>query len=82
MIHVRFMPLTGKFITVREEKFADRKNALIAVEAHAATGGYTNIKIIDDDMGVSWRYTAKTPGGRGGRNIAFGDLDEDYTKGD
>ena len=80
MITIRFMSLVGKFAEVRKETFPTTQLALEAVKAHAATAGYTNVKIADNaDFAhciISHvRYTARTPGGRGGRNIAFGDYE-------
>jgi hypothetical protein len=71
MIAVRFYSLTGKFAPVREEQFATVADARVAVEAHAASGGYTNVKPVEDADSIRW--TARTPGGRGGRNIAYSD---------
>ena len=72
-IIVRFMSLEGKFALLREESFADFNAAKAAVEAHAAAAGYTNVKLVDDPEGDDVRFTARTPGGRSGRNIAFAD---------
>lgn len=74
-IVVRFMTLEGTFALTRTESFADFNAARASVEAHAAGGGFTNVKLVDngeDDI----RFTARTPGGRSGRNIAF--VDEHY----
>lgn len=71
MFIVRFMTLSGKFAPLKEEKFATLAECLVAVEAHAVTGGYTHVKSVEDIDSI--RYTARTPGGRGGRNIAFVD---------
>ena len=71
-ITVKLMTLTGKFTTHSIIKCADMAEARQKIEAHAASGGYTNVKqLFDAD---SYRYTAKTPGGRRGRNIAYIDL--------
>jgi hypothetical protein len=75
-MRVRFMTLAGKFAVASEATFADAKVATAAIEAHAASGGYTNVKAVDDGDYGSIRYTARTPGGRGGRNIAFVDYEE------
>ena len=74
-VNIKFMSLTGKFETIREQTFEGpncSNDALDAVIAHAKAGGYSNVKVVsgEDD---GWRYTARTPGGRGGRNVAFGD---------
>jgi hypothetical protein len=65
------MSLVGQFAAVKEETFATFGEAQAAVEAHATSGGFTLGRIVDDEDGV--RFTATTPGGRAGRNIAFGD---------
>lgn len=72
MIHVRFVTLAGKFETAREQDFDKWSDVTAAVEAYAKEGGFSGVKLIDgEDDGA--RFTAKTPGGRGGRNIAFVD---------
>ncbi len=76
MITIRFMTLSGTFATLREETFESEATALVAVQAHATSGGYGSIKIVDDHEDPNEvRYTARTPGGRSGRNIAFGSTD-------
>lgn len=77
MIEVRFYTLTGKFAHVGTERFDTMASAVVAVGAHAASGGYTNVKQVEDVD--SYRYTATTPGGRDGRNIAYVDFGDDYT---
>jgi hypothetical protein len=72
MLTVKFFSLTGKFEVVRTEDFQTDKEAMAAVMAHATSGGYTNVKTVMDADSI--RYTAKTPGGRGGRNVAAMDL--------
>ena len=68
-IHVRFMTLTGKFRTTREADFSDVGQALEAIKQHASSAGFTDVKAeLDSD---DWRYTARTPNGRHGRNIAY-----------
>lgn len=74
MIAVRFMSLVGKFATVREERFSTTQEALAAVRAYCEPAGYTSVKIADDNDCGELRFTARTPGGRGGRNVAFGDF--------
>jgi hypothetical protein len=79
-IKVSFASLSGKFEIVRKSKFEgpNRSNdAVDAVVAHASAGGFTNIKIVTDDEHDGWRYTARTPGGREGRNVAFGEICDD-----
>jgi hypothetical protein len=78
MIKVRFMSLVGKFTTVKTEEFADTSEALKAVEVYAKASGFSNVRLIDDGDFDQLRFTATTPGGRGGRNVAFADDDCDY----
>lgn len=78
---VRFYSLDGsKFRTIRTEEYADQKTAFAAVLAHATEAGYTNVRELSDDDGWSIRYTATTPNGRHGRNVASADLGEDYSE--
>lgn len=77
---VRFYSLdSGKFRTIKTQEFPDHKTALAAVTEHAISAGFTNVREISDDDGWSTRYTATTPNGRPGRNIAVADLGEDYS---
>jgi len=74
MVRARFMSVKGPFKTVKEETFPAERDAFLAVQEFYAALGFTNIAIKVDDEFDGARVTAKTPGGRGGRNIAF--LDE------
>jgi len=74
MVRARFMSVKGTFKTVKEETFPTERDAFLAVQEFYAALGFTNIAIKVDDEFDGARVTAKTPGGRGGRNIAF--LDE------
>lgn len=60
--------------------FPTVKAATEAVEAHAACHGFTKVKLVDEHDMDSVRWTATTPGGRTGRNVAWGDFDpgEDF----
>ena len=74
MIRVRFATLAGPFRLLGETKHFDTPAAaLAAVKEYAEAAGYSNIKPVEDADSV--RYTARTPGGRGGRNVAFADWD-------
>ena len=74
MLAVRFMNLdNGPFREMRAEVFATDREALAAVEAHAASAGFSSVRKVQDDEPWHVRYTARTPGGRAGRNIAFAD---------
>lgn len=66
---VRFMTLTGAFQVAKREVFPSHAAAEAAIRAYAAEGGFSNVKAIDDDEDE--RFTARTPGGRAGRNIAY-----------
>ena len=76
MTTVRFMTLTGKYTTLREQDYPTKAEAVAAIEAHAASGSYSKVKPVEDYDGYMTRYTATTPGGRGGRNIAYIDWEE------
>jgi len=69
------MALAGEFRTVATHEVATTDEARKLVETHAASGGYMRVKTADDGDG-SLRFTATTPGGRAGRNVAF--LDYGY----
>ena len=73
MISLRFYSLTGPFALIKTEDFESFELALVAVRAYAEPAGYTSIKKVDDGDFEGFRYTGRTPGGRGGRNIAIGD---------
>lgn len=71
---VRFMTLEGKFALLKSASFPSFEKVKEAVEAHAASGGFTNVKLADDPEDPdTFRFTARTPKGRNGRNIAFAD---------
>jgi len=74
-LRVRFMTLSGKFDVHHSETFESTKDALEAVKKYAESEGYTNIKQLEDEDSdpyfLNLRYTGRTPGGRGGRNVAF-----------
>jgi hypothetical protein len=71
MIKVRFAALTGLTGFTGTAEFESPADALAAVQTYAASAGFTNVKIVDDDLDGEWRYTARTPGGRNGRNVAY-----------
>jgi len=74
-IRVRFVELVGASVkTVRTEDFVTGTEALVAVKRYAEAAGFSNVKSVAEDDGYSWRYTATTPGGRNGRNVAFADM--------
>lgn len=75
---VRFFVLAGKFGVQKTEAFATMAEAEAAVVAHATAGGFSNVKCIDDGEMCHVRWTAKTPNGRSGRNVADCDLPSTY----
>lgn len=74
-ISIRFMSVEGRFRIVRTEMFVSETAAMEAVTAYAHSVGHTNVKVKLDAEDDGIRYTATTPGGRAGRNIAFGDVE-------
>lgn len=79
MVNIRYMSVKGPFKTIKEEKCADVSVAFDTVVKYYAPMGFADFqKVIDeDDCGI--RITAKTPGGRSGRNLAYIDYaDESY----
>ncbi len=67
------MTLTGKFATAKTESFPTMQAATEAVAAYVVPHGFSNVRAVEDADG--FRFTAKTPAGRGGRNVAFADYD-------
>jgi hypothetical protein len=75
-IKVQFMSLVGPFRCVREEDFSTTREATAAVERHAASANYRQVRFVDcENDGYHVRWTATTPGGRHGRNVALADID-------
>lgn len=73
---LRLQSLAGKFRTVETRHVANTQEALAVVEAHVKPHGFTNVHAVEDeDPSDGWRYTAKTPGGRNGRNVAYLDFE-------
>lgn len=76
---LRLQSLEGKFRTVETRRVATTQEALAAVEAHVKPHGFANVHVVEDEDPIDgWRFTAKTPGGRNGRNVAY----LDYEMGD
>jgi len=69
------MTTDGAFEVTAEHKFANSAQMLYAVTEHYAALGFKGFKIVDSGDGDGGRITATTPGGRGGRNVAFFDWD-------
>lgn len=78
-VTVRFASLSGPLSFTRSETFATLKAATAAVTAYATAAGFSRVKLADGDPMEGYRWTATTPGGRSGRNVAFGDMDGDFT---
>ena len=78
---VRFYSLVGSSVkTVRTAEFATEAAALQAVTEYATATGFTNVRTVEGEDGYSLRYTATTPNGRPGRNIAGADVGgDDYS---
>lgn len=74
-ITLRLCSLAGKFCIVRTVEVSSESEALAVARAHAEPAGYSSVRIADDadEMGMGFRIVARTPGGRGGRNVAFAD---------
>lgn len=73
MLIVRFMSTSGKFKTIEEFTCKDTRELLDRVKGRYAPLGFTNFAIVDEGDHDGGRVTAKTPGGRSGRNVAFFD---------
>jgi hypothetical protein len=66
------MTCSGKFRTHSTQIVDSASDALRLVEEHAAANSLTGVKRVQDpEFEDCVRYTATTPGGRHGRNIAF-----------
>jgi len=77
MIVLRLMTLSGRYAMASESKYQSIDDARARVEAWALGGGYSlPVKMVPDDDPGTWRFTAKTPGGRSGRNIAYAHYEE------
>lgn len=69
MMILRLYSLDGEFKTIQTIEVGTICEARELVEKHIDGSGYTNLKTVDDaDFGM--RYTATTPNGRSGRNVA------------
>jgi len=83
MITIQFLHLQNKYAThAHRDTFPTRAAALAGVKAYAENAGYSNVKeVCDDEDDGMIRYTARTPGGRNGRNVAllWDDGSEDFS---
>lgn len=77
MITVRFLSLTLPMYTVKTENFRYTAEALAAVKAYAEPQGFSHVKVkIWDEEPDEVHFTATTPNGRAGRNVAVGVFDD------
>lgn len=67
---VRFYTLAGGFRVARTV-ILPYPEILPAVTAYAEAGGFSGVKAVAGEEPEELRFTARTPGGRHGRNIAF-----------
>lgn len=75
-VKAKFMSTSGKFRVLQEHEFPNTQAAFEAVKAHYIKEGFSDFKLVDDQNYDSLRVTAKTPGGRHGRNVGF--IEYDY----
>lgn len=71
MINCRFMTTEGPYRTEAEERFGSHGEALDAVRARYGPRGFTQFRTVDGEEPDNVRVTARTPGGRPGRNVAY-----------
>jgi hypothetical protein len=57
------------FRVISNVEVSTTSEAKTVVEKHIENSGYTNLKTVDDED-YSLRFTATTPNGRPGRNVA------------
>jgi hypothetical protein len=72
-LRVQLMTLEGGFNVASTVVCETMDQAMDAVQMHIAAQGFTNLKRVDDMDSI--RFTARTPGGRNGRNVAFADFE-------
>ncbi len=77
MVTIRFMSLVGKFAPVKTEQFETLEAAKQAVTDYAEEAGFTRVRAAEDNDLDGMRFTATTPNGRAGRNVAYVDFDYD-----
>jgi hypothetical protein len=77
MIIVRFMHGSGPLRESKRESFRTVADALSACREIYGSAGFANLKFIEENDTDGGRITATTPGGRGGRNVAFVDFCDD-----
>jgi hypothetical protein len=69
--------VSGSVATVKTDTFDSLSQAFAAVATHAAEGGFTTVKQVEEEDSV--RFTATSPEGRSGRNVAFAEWLGDET---
>ena len=75
-VFVQFMTLDSPYRkAAADQKFDTLDQARAAVEKYIEGSGYTDLKYIADEYeDEGGRFTARTPGGRAGRNVAYVDF--------
>lgn len=66
---LRLYSLDTEFCIVSTVEVSSEFEAKTIVEQHIKDSGYTNVRMVDDED-YSLRFTATTPNGRNGRNVA------------
>lgn len=72
MLTVKLMSLDAPFRLLSQHECEDMPAVRATVAAHAERGGFSAVREVPDADSI--RFTARTPGGRHGRNIAYLDL--------
>lgn len=73
---IQLLSLSGTPKHVRVVTCATKTDVLVVVKEYVEPAGFRDIKIVEEnDPYDGFRVTATTPGGRHGRNVAFGDYD-------
>lgn len=67
---LRLFSLEGNFITIQKIEVQTFDEAKAIVAKHIEGSGYRNLQYVDDEDGYTTRFTATTPNGRPGRNVA------------
>ena len=70
MFTLKLMTLTAPFEIARIHQTRDMAHAMTLVQEYTHAAGFRNVKVtLEDDY--TYRYTATTPNGRAGRNVAY-----------
>jgi len=77
---VRLMTLEGPFKIDRKVTCETPEECRRVIESYITSNGYSDLKEVPNDDPGCYRFTAKSPGGRYGRNVAFlDDMGGDFT---